>query len=80
VEVHRILGPGFFESIYELALDLELTSRGVSFGEFAGASSLPLDLSDLASLASWRSLSRRDRPDCTQSTQTQPIKTSAARY
>ena len=27
VEVHRVLGPGFFESIYELALDLELTSR-----------------------------------------------------
>ena len=31
VEVHRVLGPGFFESIYELALDLELTLRGVPF-------------------------------------------------
>ena len=25
VEVHRVLGPGFFEGIYEQALDLELT-------------------------------------------------------
>src|ERR1019366_10396971 len=31
VEVHRVLERGFFESIYELALDLELTSRGVPF-------------------------------------------------
>jgi GxxExxY protein len=31
VEVHRVLGPGFFESLYELALDVELTLRGVPF-------------------------------------------------
>jgi GxxExxY protein len=31
VEVHRVLGPGFFESIYEPALELDLTSRGVPF-------------------------------------------------
>jgi GxxExxY protein len=31
VEVHRVLGPGFFESLYELALDFELTLRGVPF-------------------------------------------------
>jgi GxxExxY protein len=31
VEVHRTLGPGFGESVYEEALDVELTLRGVSF-------------------------------------------------
>jgi GxxExxY protein len=31
VEVHRVLGAGFFESTYEQALDLELTLRGVPF-------------------------------------------------
>jgi hypothetical protein len=60
VEVHRVLAPGFFESLYELALDLELTLRGVGlglpssststcpscFGEFAESSSLPLHLSN----------------------------------
>jgi GxxExxY protein len=31
VEVHRVLGPGFFESVYEQALCLELTLRSVPF-------------------------------------------------
>jgi GxxExxY protein len=31
VEVHRVLGPGFFEGVYEQALDFELTLRGIPF-------------------------------------------------
>ncbi|MBI3893588.1 MAG: GxxExxY protein [Candidatus Wallbacteria bacterium] len=31
IEVHRTLGPGFLESIYENTLCLELGKRGVSF-------------------------------------------------
>jgi GxxExxY protein len=31
LEVHRILGPGFLESIYEGALSLELLTRAVPF-------------------------------------------------
>ena len=31
IEVHRVLGPGFFEGVYEEALDLELTLRRVAF-------------------------------------------------
>jgi GxxExxY protein len=31
VEVHRVLGPGFFEGVYEQALDLELTLRRIAF-------------------------------------------------
>jgi GxxExxY protein len=31
LEVHRILGPGFLESIYEEALAVELTRRAVAF-------------------------------------------------
>ena len=30
IEVHRRLGPGFLESVYEKALILELTKRGLS--------------------------------------------------
>ena len=31
IEVHRVLGPGLLESIYEEALCLELSQRGIKF-------------------------------------------------
>jgi len=31
IEVHRILGPGFLESVYEEAVCVELKLRGISF-------------------------------------------------
>jgi GxxExxY protein len=31
IEVHRILGPGYLESVYEEALIVELELRGVKF-------------------------------------------------
>lgn len=31
IEVHRVLGPGYLESVYEQALAAELTLRGISF-------------------------------------------------
>ena len=30
IEVHRRLGPGFLESIYEKALEIELVKRGLA--------------------------------------------------
>ena len=31
MEVHRVLGPGFLEAIYQAALEKELTLRGIPF-------------------------------------------------
>ncbi len=31
MEVHRTLGPGYLESVYEEALSVELRERGLSF-------------------------------------------------
>jgi len=31
MEVHRILGPGFLEAVYQVALERELTLRGIPF-------------------------------------------------
>jgi len=31
IEVHRILGPGYLESVYEAALAVELKLRGINF-------------------------------------------------
>jgi len=34
MEVHRILGPGFLEAVYQAALAHELTGRGIRFEQF----------------------------------------------
>ena len=34
IEVHRILGPGFLEAVYQKALAHELTLRGIRFEQF----------------------------------------------
>ena len=31
MEVHKILGPGFLEAVYQVALERELTLRGIPF-------------------------------------------------
>lgn len=38
IEVHRVLGPGFLESVYEEALCVELTERGLYFVRQPGIS------------------------------------------
>ena len=40
IAVHRALGPGFVESIYENALVIELEARGVPFARQAGVAVL----------------------------------------
>jgi hypothetical protein len=45
IEVHRVLGPGFLEGVYENALDIELTDRGIRFvRQLPEAMGLPLAL------------------------------------
>jgi GxxExxY protein len=44
MEVHRILGPGFLEAVYQAALERELTLRGISFQRQVG---LPVTYKDL---------------------------------
>jgi GxxExxY protein len=34
MEVHRILGPGFLEAVYQAALARELTLRGIRFEQY----------------------------------------------
>lgn len=34
MEVHRVLGPGFLEAVYQAALAKELTLRGINFEQF----------------------------------------------
>lgn len=34
MEVHRILGPGYLEAVYQAALAQELTRRGIAFEQF----------------------------------------------
>jgi GxxExxY protein len=34
MEVHRVLGPGFLEAVYQVALAHELTLRGIRFEQF----------------------------------------------
>jgi GxxExxY protein len=36
IEVHRLLGPGYLEAVYEEALSLELSLRGIPFERQAG--------------------------------------------
>jgi GxxExxY protein len=40
IEVHRVLGPGFLESLYEQALCLELARRAIFFARQVGVSVL----------------------------------------
>jgi GxxExxY protein len=36
IEVHRVLGPGYLESVYEEALAVELELRGIAFARQVG--------------------------------------------
>jgi GxxExxY protein len=44
MEVHRILGPGFLEAVYQAALERELTLRAIPFDKQV---KLPVSYKDL---------------------------------
>ena len=57
LEVHRLLGPGLLESVYEQALSVELGLRGIAFArQVPATASRPSGTSSLYLKASDRSL------------------------
>src|SRR5947208_919387 len=71
IEVHRVLGPGLLESVYETCFCDELERRGIEFQRqvllpvtYKGASSIANSASMSSSPAWSSSKSRRSRSSC----------------